>query len=61
MTLNAVTILSSVKFDQVLAATLILSSEMLRDPGSWQIITSGDGIGFVHSNSLLVLKVSLEL
>ena len=47
MTLKAVVILSTVKFDQELAATLTLSSEMLRDPGSWQIITSGDGIGSI--------------
>ena len=44
-TLKAVTILVIETLDQVIGATLILSSEMLREPGSWQIITSGEGKG----------------
>ena len=50
-----------VKSDWEYGVTRTLSSEMLREPGSWQIITRGEGIGPLISISLIVLKVSLEL
>ena len=50
-----------VKFDPERGATLTVSSEMLREPGSWQMITIGEGMGLLISFSLRVLKVSLEL
>ena len=52
-----------VRFDQEFdqGAILTLSSEMLRDPGSWQMITKGEGIGPLISTSLMVLKVPFEL
>ena len=49
------------KFDGEKGETLTLSSEMLREPGSWQMITRGEGMGLLKSMSLRVLKVSLEL
>ena len=48
-----------VKFNPKMGETL--SSEILRVPGSWQMITRGEGIGPLTSISLRVLKVSLEL
>ena len=44
-TLKAVVILIIETLDHVIGATLMLSSEMLREPGSWQMITRGEGIG----------------